>query len=276
MKVALCRSKKLRLDGAAATMANEAFRSTIPTCTLGGMQIASLSGEETANLIIDVARGRREDVEAPLYMTSSDAAAVSSYALSPMVREIYDDADVVSPESGIMVRFSHLLSRTPLAGPCDTTGLFHDVARRAPEGFRFFLFGATAVEVQRAADVTRQMYPHIEIAGCSHGFLDTSEERALLRRLDALQPDVLWLGLSVPKQRQFVLRNREKLGSVKVIRTCGTLISDLAATGQAAPDWLSRAGLAGLHSLWREPRRIARRLLVANPHSAYLMLAHSR
>ena len=131
-------------------MANEGFRSSIPTCTLGGMRIASLSRAETARVMVDAALGRRTDIRAPLYLTSTNGQVLSAHTASQRVRSAYSQADLITTDSLAMVGLSKLVCKTPVPERCSSTALFHQVAKLAPEGVSFFLFGSTQEEVEQA------------------------------------------------------------------------------------------------------------------------------
>lgn len=247
----------------------------VPTCVLGGMKIARLTRGDTARLMLDIVSGRVIVPSSPVFMTSSNGQVLSMYARSARVRALYDQADIISADGKPMVMASRFTSR-PVPGRCSTTDLYHDVSKMAPPGTKCFLFGASGQEVQQAVAVTRKFYPHLDIVGFSHGFLQAHEEEALLDRLEVLKPDILWIGLGVPRQQEFVVKHRKRLACVKIIKTCGGLFNFISGTAPRAPMWMQRAGLEWVFRLMQEPHRLFWRYLITNPHSAYLLLARTR
>lgn len=256
-------------------MRNREIRDMIPVCTLGGMISASLSRKETVQLIDDAIAGRLPNMEQPLFMTSSNGQVISMYARDPELRELFQQADVISADGQPMVTVSHLLTSRPVPDRTSTTDLFDDASLMLPEGTTYFMFGATAEEIERAAKTVRERYPRIRLLGYSHGYLDATGETALLDELDRLRPDILWIGLGVPREQAFVVRNMERLKSVKVIKTSGGLFNFISGSRRRAPAWMQRLGLEWLYRTALEPRRLAMRYIVTNPHSLFLLLTRT-
>lgn len=256
-------------------MRNQAIRGLVPVANLGGMANARLTRTETVKLMEDAIAGRLPELEAPLYMTSSNGQVLSMHARSAHMRRLFSLADVISADGQPMVTVSQKLTRTPIPERTSTTDLYHDASRLLPEGTTYFLYGASPDEIERAAQTTRNLYPRIRLLGHSHGYLDAEGEAALLDRLDTLRPDILWIGLGVPREQEFVARNIGRLSSVKVIKTSGGLFNFLSGSRSRAPQWMQDAGLEWLYRASLEPRRLALRYLLTNPHSLYLLLTKS-
>lgn len=263
------RRKELRI------VRNLATRAIVPTTTIGGMRTAVLDRAQTVNLMADAIAGRLPDLQYPLFMTSNNGQVVSDYAKSSAVRRLFDQADVISADGQPMVTVSRYLSATPLPERVATTDLFDDASLMLPEGTTYFMFGATADEIERAVAVVRKRYPHINLVGYSHGYLDKHGQEALFQQLDKLQPDVLWIGLGAPREQQFITRNFDRLKSVKVVKTSGGLFNFVSGKNKRAPQWMQNLGLEWLYRTFLEPRRLLMRYLVTNPHSLYLMLTRT-
>lgn len=263
------RRKELRV------VRNLATRAIVPTTTIGGMRTAVLDRVQTVNLMADAIAGRLPDLQYPLFMTSNNGQVVSDYAKSSTVRRLFDQADVISADGQPMVTVSRYLSPTPLPERVATTDLFDDASLMLPEGTTYFMFGATADEIERAVAVVRKRYPRINLVGYSHGYLDKNGQEALFQQLDKLQPDVLWIGLGAPREQEFITRNFDRLKSVKVVKTSGGLFNFVSGKNKRAPQWMQNLGLEWLYRTFLEPRRLLMRYLVTNPHSLYLMLTRT-
>lgn len=256
-------------------MRNKKIRDRIPVCKLGGVANARLSLRETVRLMDDAISGRLPDLEQPLFMTSSNGQVLSMYATNSKVRQLFDEADVISADGQPMVTISKLLTSNPVPERTSTTDLFDDASMLLPEGTSYYLFGTTPEEIESAAATVRARFPRIRLLGYSHGYLDAEGEEALFEELERLRPDILWIGLGVPREQEFVLRNLSRLKSVKVIKTSGGLFNFLSGSRSRAPRWMQDAGLEWLYRTALEPRRLAMRYLVTNPHSLYLLLTRT-
>lgn len=255
-------------------MRNKTIRDSVPTCLLGGMRIAALSQAETAELMRRVVTGET-GAEHPVYMTSANGQVLSEYARRPALRPLFD-ADLVSADGQPMVVLSRLLSRNPVPDRCATTDLYHEVSKRLPAGSRYFLLGASPPEVERAVRTTERLYPHIEIVGYSHGYVRPEEEDALVARINAAAPDILWVSMGVPREQAFSLAHRDRLPAVKIIKTSGGLFNFLSGSRPRAPRLVQAAGFEWAWRLMLEPRRLFRRYLVSNAHSLLLLLTRTR
>ncbi len=83
--------------------------------------------------------------------------------------------------------------------------------------------------------------------------------------------DVLWVGMSAPKQEKWVHRNRHRL-NVKVIGAIGAVFDFYAGTQKRSPEWALRTGLEWLPRLLWEPRRLWRRTLISAPVFLWLVV----
>ena len=86
----------------------------------------------------------------------------------------------------------------------------------------------------------------------------------MIRRINEARPDVLWVGLGLPKQEQWIYEHRSRL-NVPVVLGVGAAFKFLAGTVRRAPGWLGDLGLEWLWRLAHEPRRLWRRVMIEGP-----------
>ncbi len=253
-------------------MRNQTLHANVPSTVVGGMRIACLSRDETARLILDAVNAPTGAYEFPIVMTSANGQVLSEYARSNTIKTLFDAADLVSADGQPMVLASRYVSKQPLPERVATTDLFHDVSAMATPGARYFMLGATRQEIERAVQTAQDLYPHVDIVGYSHGHISLEEEAALADRINDLEPDILWIGMGVPREQEFCVRHRDRLNRVKVIKTSGGLFNFLSGTRSRAPQWMQDAGLEWLYRLSLEPKRLLRRYFVTNCHSLILLM----
>lgn len=140
--------------------------------------------------------------------------------------------------------------------------------RCAERGHRVWLYGGRDQgSLVQLALTMRRRHPGIQIVGGhSPPFrpLTTDEEDALVREIDAARPDVLWVGIGVPKQEKWMARMRERL-EVPVMCGVGAAFDFHAGRISMAPSWMQERGLEWIYRLAQEPRRLLRRYLTTNP-----------
>ena len=98
--------------------------------------------------------------------------------------------------------------------------------------------------------------------------LDEVEERALIDVVRERKPDLMWIGLSTPKQERFMAEYLPKLDT-NVMLGVGAAFDFHSGRVRQAPRWMQRSGLEWFHRLCADPRRLARRYLVNNPLFAW-------
>jgi N-acetylglucosaminyldiphosphoundecaprenol N-acetyl-beta-D-mannosaminyltransferase len=247
-----------------------------PRVTIGGLPVAVLDRQQTARLTIGAALSRRGNGRPCLFFTTVNGQVVSLCASDPAVKGLFEKADLISPDGMSVVFASRFVPGPNLPERVATTDAFHDAAGLAVSlGARFFLFGGTEDVNRRAADRVRKIYPTLAIVGRRSGYFDAEEEPAIVDEINAAAPDVLWVGLGVPHQQRFVVRNLHRLTSVGVAKSCGGLFDFLAGKNRRAPRWMQKAGLEWAFRASQEPRRLLWRYLATNPHAAFSMLVRS-
>ena len=122
----------------------------------------------------------------------------------------------------------------------------------------------------------RALYPELDIVGYNSGYLrrDGDEDR-IIETINEARPDILWLGLGVPREQEFAMRNRDRLRGVGLIKTSGGLFDFLSGKNSRAPAWMQQVGLEWAYRIYLEPRRLAGRYLMTNPHALFLLLTRT-
>jgi N-acetylglucosaminyldiphosphoundecaprenol N-acetyl-beta-D-mannosaminyltransferase len=135
------------------------------------------------------------------------------------------------------------------------------------KGWRHFLYGGGngTVEVLRQKLLAR--YPGAQIVGANEPPfrpLTTPEQEKLQEEIRLARPDVMWIGLSTPKQERFMAEYLPKL-DVTLMFGVGAAFDFHAGRMRQAPRWMRRSGLEWLFRLGCEPRRLWKRYLKNNP-----------
>jgi exopolysaccharide biosynthesis WecB/TagA/CpsF family protein len=243
----------------------------VPRISLGGLRLAVLDIEQTANFMIKVVFPRRQ-ISRPLYLTSANGEVLARCSTEPMTGRLFRAADLINADGQPLVTVSRLNSATPLPERVATTDLFHAVARKAEAaGLTFYMFGADEAENAAAVANVRNMYPDLQIVGHSHGYLRGDALRAKVDEINRLAPDYLWVALGVPYEQAFVEDFAPHLSNVGIIKTSGGLFNFLSGSRARAPQWMQDAGLEWAWRIWLEPRRLFWRYLTTNPRALYLL-----
>jgi len=259
-----------------ANPVGRAATARIPRISLGGLRLAVLDIEQTANFMIDVVFPERR-VSRPLYLTSANGEVLARCSTEPVTGRLFRAADLINADGQPLVTVSRLKSPTPLPERVATTDLFHVVARKAAAaGLTFYMFGADEAENAAAVANVQKMHPGLRIVGRSHGYLRGNALRDKVDEINTLAPDYLWLALGVPSEQAFVAEFTPQLCNVGVIKTSGGLFNFLSGSRPRAPLWMQSMGLEWAWRIWLEPRRLFWRYLTTNPRALYLLFNKSR
>lgn len=124
----------------------------------------------------------------------------------------------------------------------------------------FFYGGAPGISAV-AAQHWQQQLPELAIAGTAHGYLDATEQDALKQQLQALQPQIILVGLGVPRQELWIAESRALCPNAIWIGVGGSF--DIWSGHKTrAPGWLRNNGLEWVYRLYQEPWRWRRMLVL--------------
>ena len=195
----------------------------------------------------------------------------------PTFKIILNAADMVVPDGMPLVwlaRFKgHKLERR-VYGPELMATFFESTTEN---GYRHFLYGSTPAVLQRLSDALQKRFPGTVIAGTySPPFRDLTpeEDAAIVAKINEANPHVVWVGLSTPKQEQWIFRHRHVLGAAVAVGV-GAAFDINSGTKKQAPRWMREHGLEWLFRLCQEPRRLWRRYLLQGSQFVFYVVRES-
>lgn len=244
--------------------------------TVGGISTACLSRHDLARMMLQDCLASRESAgRQPKLVFASNGHAIALASRDPVFRATLRQADIIHADGQATVFASRLLTRNPIPERSATTDFIHDAARIGAEhGLRFFMLGATEEANSEAVRVLRETYPGLQIVGRRHGYFSRGEEEEICDEINLTQPDVIWVGLSVPLEYEFAVRNRHRFKAGWLV-TCGGCYNFVTGAYKRAPQWMQASGLEWLFRLSLEPKRLFWRYAVTNPLAMFLLLTRT-
>lgn len=201
------------------------------------------------------------------YVCVTGVHGVSEAQADPAFRQILNRAFLNTPDGMPMVwmgRIQGFRDMRRVYGP----DLMLRVCGMSPaRGFTHFLYGGAPGVVQELKHCLEQRFPGLAIAGTyTPPFrpLTPGEEAELSSLVSRLKPDIFWVGLSTPKQEQFMARHWQTLDATLFFGV-GAAFDFHAGRVRQAPRWVQRSGLEWLFRLACEPQRLWKRYLKNNP-----------
>ena len=117
--------------------------------------------------------------------------------------------------------------------------------------------------VKRAAEV----YPHLKVVTNSPPYkpeFSDEDNKAIIDAINAANPDLLWIGMTAPKQEKWTYSHWNELNIHCHVGTIGAVFDFFAGTVERAPIWWQEHGLEWLYRLIKEPKRMWRRYIIGN------------
>lgn len=203
----------------------------------------------------------------PQYVCISGVHGVMESQDDPSLRAIHNRAGLVTPDGMPLVWLGRL------AGHGDTTRVYGPdlllacCAESERRGWRHFFYGGGAGVAALLAERLRAQFPTLQVAGTyTPPFrpLTDAEEAEVAARIAQSAADIVWIGLSTPKQERWMAAHVGKVDAPVLIGV-GAAFDFHAGLKRQAPRWMQRSGLEWLFRTLTEPRRLWKRYLKNNP-----------
>ena len=182
-------------------------------------------------------------------------------------KNILNAAELLAPD-GVLALFIARLRGFRLnrqnTGP-ELLWRFSETAHR--KGYSYYLLGDTPETLATLSTIITREFPNVKVAGFhSPPFhpLTIEEDDSICDEINRAKPDVLWVGLGMPKQEWWISEHRNRL-NVPVVVGAGASFKFISGTVKRAPPWLRNLGFEWLWRLMQEPGRVWRRVFVDAP-----------
>lgn len=197
----------------------------------------------------------------PHYICISGAHGLIESHRDRYLREIHNAAGMVTPDGMPLVFMARRLGfkrTTRVYGP-DLMQRMTEIS--AKRGYKQFYYGGGPGLADRLATTLKAKHPGLNVVGTMtppFRALTPDEDEAIIASIKRAAPDIVWVGLSTPKQELWMASHINKL-DVPVLVGVGAAFDFLAGTKSQAPAWMQRAGLEWVYRFGCEPRRLWRR-----------------
>ena len=242
---------------------------------VGGFRTACLTRAKLAELMVQDCLAARGKSDPPKLVFSSNGNSIARAALDAQFRRQHTAADLLHADGQPVVLASKLLTHTPIPERSATTDFFLDAcAAAAVHGLRFYLLGGTDDTNAECARILRRTYPDLQIVGQRQGYFSLTDEEQVCAEINESGADVIWVGLGVPLEQAFCLRNKHRLRA-GWLATSGGCFNFVTGAYARAPCWMQRSGLEWLYRVWKEPRRLAWRYAITNPIALFMLMTRT-
>lgn len=215
--------------------------------------------------------------DAPIVFACANPHSLVTAHADPLFRSALEKASIVVVDGigvSIMCAIAGIRLAKRITGHDYFFAVMNALQRRG--GGRVFFFGSSQAVLDRIEARIARDFPKLTLCGAlspPFGAWSAEENASMVARINAARPDVLWVGMTAPKQERWVEENRHRL-SAPVIGSIGAVFDFYAGTHPRAPQWMCDMGIEWLYRLAREPRRMWRRNFVSAPKFGALVLWH--
>lgn len=186
----------------------------------------------------------------------------------PRLKNIYNTSDMNLPD-GVPLIWASKLFNNPISGRVTGLDLLPEFAKIASQKkYTFFFLGGGEGVAEVLSDTLKKRYPNLLIVGTycptfSDNFSD-EENNKIIEAINATQPNVLWVGLTAPKQDYWIYDNFDKL-NINIAIGVGGAFDVSAGLIKRAPVWMQKNGLEWFYRFTKDPKRLFKRYIIEAP-----------
>jgi N-acetylglucosaminyldiphosphoundecaprenol N-acetyl-beta-D-mannosaminyltransferase len=227
-----------------------------------GVGVSVLNLRTAVAAIAGAVRERRKG-----YVCVTGVHGVMEAQNDPAFRKILNDAFLCTPDGMPMVWLGRNHGHSAMRRVYGPDLMLDVCAWSETNPCRHYFYGGADGVAGALAGKLKARFPKLEIAGTfTPPFrpFNAEEEKQFVEAIRAAKPDILWVGLSTPKQEKFMAEFLPKL-DVTLMIGVGAAFDFHSGRMKQAPRWMRHSGLEWFYRLCREPRRLAKRYFKNNP-----------
>jgi N-acetylglucosaminyldiphosphoundecaprenol N-acetyl-beta-D-mannosaminyltransferase len=252
-----------------ATLPTASGDKTIQRANILGVGVSAINMKMALRTIEDwISRGE------PHYVCVTSVHGVMESQRDKELRRIHNTAGLVTPDGMPLVWLSRRMGFRYVERVYGPDLMLAVCERFTARGYRHFFYGGGPGVAEKLAVRLQSRFPGLQVAGVdSPPFrpVTLQEDRAVVERINTVGPDIVWVGLGVPKQEHWMAAHVGQL-SAPVLVGVGAAFDFHAGLKKQAPRWVQKIGLEWCFRLMTEPRRLWRRYLINNPTFLWLVL----
>jgi N-acetylglucosaminyldiphosphoundecaprenol N-acetyl-beta-D-mannosaminyltransferase len=186
-------------------------------------------------------------------------------------------SNVLLPDGISIVHAVHWLTGQRLQKIAGDDLFRWEMERMNKTGGKVFFLGSSENILFKIRNKVSKEYPHIHLKTYSPPFkpvFSPEDNQAMIESVNDFNPDVLFIGMTAPKQEKWAFSHFNEL-QARHVCCIGAVFDFYAGTVKRAPKWVIKLGLEWLFRFIKEPRRMWRRYLIGNTMFSYAVLKES-
>jgi len=234
-----------------------------------GVRIGVKSLPELVSAVHSVIANRRET----FVFACANPHSLVVAKTDPEFRQALETASAVVAD-GVGCQWAAVLAGVSVGPRITGSAFFVSIMTALDQtGGKAFFLGSGDEVLEKLSKRVNQDFPRVAVRSLSPPYRAWSDEenRQMIAAIREFEPDVLWVGMTAPKQEKWVAKNAAQLG-VPAIGSIGAVFDYYAGVTQRAPQWICDLGFEWLYRLPKEPKRLWKRTLVSAPKFLWLVV----
>ena len=243
-------------------MESRASLNQIPRVNVLGVGVSAID-LDTAVRLVGEALGTRTRG----YVCVTGVHGVSEAQADPAFREILNGAFLNTPDGMPMVWMGRVQKASGMSRVYGPDLMLRVCEMTVRTGHSHFFYGGAQGVAEELKAAMERRFPGIKVAGVyTPPFrpLTQEEEKQLQATIEQTKPDIIWVGLSTPKQEKFMASHWRTLPATLFFGV-GAAFDFHTGRVRQAPHWMQRSGMEWFFRLICEPKRLWKRYFKNNP-----------
>lgn len=221
---------------------------------------------------ISLVKNRQELNDLPdgkLLINTINAHSYNTALKDPLFAEALLKGDALIPDGAGIVMACKWLStpKRPLERIAGWDLFQFEMDKLNKKGGKCFFMGSSEKVLSLIKEKAAVVYPNITVETYSPPYkpeFTAEENKHIIETINRANPDLLWIGMTAPKQEKWTYMHWNKLNIHCHVGTIGAVFDFFAGTVKRAPLWWQEHGLEWLYRLIKEPGRMWRRYIIGN------------
>ncbi|MEL5894363.1 WecB/TagA/CpsF family glycosyltransferase [Bacteroides sp. GD17] len=205
--------------------------------------------------------------EGKLLINTINAHSYNTALKDPAFAEALLKGDALIPDGASIVLAFRLLRHEKIERIAGWDLFLHEMNKLNRKGGTCFFLGSSDDTLRKIKVKAVRLYPNILIETYSPPYkpeFTENDNRQMIAAVNRIQPDLLWIGMTAPKQEKWAYAHLKELEVNGPVGTIGAVFDFFAENIERAPLWWQEHGLEWLYRLIKEPKRMWKRYIIGN------------
>lgn len=227
--------------------------------------------------------GHRSELDAlpkgKLLINTINAHSYNTALKDPLFADALLKGDVLIPDGASIVPAFKWLRNEKIERIAGWDLFLYEMNKLNEKGGTCFFLGSSEDTLNKIVAKAAQQFPNLKVATYSPPYqpkFTSDENEAMIAAVNRAQPDLLWIGMTAPKQEKWAYKHLNQLEVNGPIGTIGAVFDFFAGNVQRAPIAWQEKGLEWLYRLLKEPKRMWRRYIIGNTLFLWNVLKEKR